>query len=257
MSLAQFQLAMTELIASPERCLDARWDPVSALARYELTARERRRLIDAVRQKGMSTHCALYRSHRITPIYTSLHLSCLALADRLEAELDEYWKSAEFSDRRFRLEIERFASFLKRRVEAGEIAIDSLTELLDFELASNELRFLPRRRILLEAGNLARCTREDPARVHPLLRVARFSHDPKLLFAAVAHGYPGDSLPRQESHVVLSVLHDAAPQLLTLERELGALLWELQQSAPFRGSDAQFASLAERGLIIRRMVSRS
>src|SRR5262245_58707380 len=121
MSLAEFQLAMTDLIASPERCLDARWDPVGALARYELTARERRRVIDTGLQKGMSTNRALYRSHRVTPIYTSLHLSCLALGSQLEAELDEYWKSAEFSDRRFRLEIERFAHFLKRRVENGAL----------------------------------------------------------------------------------------------------------------------------------------
>jgi hypothetical protein len=250
MSLAQFQLAMMDLIASPERCLDARWDPVSALARYDLTARERRRVIDAVRQKGMATNCALYRSQRVTPIYTSLHLSCLALANRLETELDEYWRSGEFSDRRFRLEIERFAHFLKRRIEDGALAIACLPELLDFELASNDLRNLPRRRLLAETTGLASSVREVPARVHPLVRVARFSYDTRSLFAAIAHGDPCDTLSRQESFVVLSVQDDPSPQVLPVERELGALLWELQQSGVFRGSDAQFASLAQRGLII-------
>jgi hypothetical protein len=250
MSLAEFQLAMTELIASPERCLDARWDPVSALARYDLSARERRRIIDAVRQKGMSTNCAIYRSHRVTPIYTSLHLSCLALANRLETELDEYLKSEEFSDRRFRLEIERFAHFLKRRLASGALAIDCLPELLDFELASNELRSAPRRRLLAETAGFAACARDVPARLHPLVRAARFSHDTRSLFAAIAHGDACDVLPRQESFVLLSVLQEPAPQVLPTDREIGTILWELQQSGAFHGSDAQFASLAQKGLIV-------
>lgn len=250
MSLAEFQLAMMDLIASPERCLDARWDPVRALARYDLTARERRRVIDAVRQKGMATNCALYRSQRVTPIYTSLHLSCLALANRLETELDEYWRSEEFSDRRFRLEIERFAHFLKRRVAGGALPVACLPELLDFELASNDLRLLPRRRLLAETAGLAASTRDAPARVHPLVRVARFSYDTRSLFAAIAHGDPCDTLPRQESFVVLSVQNDPSPQVLPLERELGAALWELQQAGEFRGGDALFASLAQGRLVI-------
>ncbi len=255
MSLAEFQLAMMDMIASPERCLDARWDPVGALARYDLTARERRRLIDAVRQKGMSTNCALYRSHRVTPIYTSLHLSCLALANRLEAELEDYWKSEESSDRGLRLEIERFARFLKRRVASGALPIDCLPELLDFELASHELRHLPRRRLLAETAGSSPRAPGDPHHLHPLVRVARFSSDTRSLFAAIAHGDASDTLPRQETFVLISVLQDPAPQVLPAERELGAILWELQQSGAFRGSDAQFASLAQRGLIVS--VSRS
>lgn len=251
MSLADFQLAMAHLIASPERCLDARWDPVGALARYELSARERQRLVDAVRQKGMSTSCSLYRSNRVTPIYTLLHLTCLALADRLEVELDEYWKAVEFSHQQFKREIEGFALFLKHRVASGKLAVECLPELLDFELASNELRFLPRRRLLAETAELGPCTRRDRPRLHPLVRVAHFSNDATRLFAAVAHGEPTDTLPRQDSYVVLSVQREVTPEVLPLDRALGALLWELRTSGAFRGSDAQFASLAEMGLIVR------
>lgn len=251
MSLAEFQLAMADLIASPERCLDARWDPVGALARYELTPRERRRLIDAVRQKGMSTNCSLYRSSRVTPIYTLLHLSCLALADKLENQLDEYWKSAEFSDLQYRSEIERFALFLKGRVAAGALAIDYLPELLDFELASNDMRFLPRRRLLAETAMLDPRTRDARPKLHPLIRVARFSSDAAQLFAAVAHGDATDSLPLQESYVLLSVRRAVTPEVLSMERALAALLWELQTAGVFRGNDAQFASLAESGVIVR------
>jgi hypothetical protein len=255
MSLAEFQLAMRDLIASPERCLDARWDPVSALARYDLTALERRRIVDAVRQKGMSTNCALYRSHRVTPIYTALHLTCLALANQLESELDEYFKSVECADSRVRLEIERFARFLERRVASGALPIDCLRELLDFELASNDLRTLPRRRLLAETAELPHCTRDVAARLHPLVRVARFSYDTRALFATIAHGDATDTLPRKESFVLISVQQDPAPQVVPVDRELGRILWELQQTGVFRGSDAQFDSLAQRGLIVP--VSRS
>ncbi len=255
MSLAEFQLAMRDLIASPERCLDARWDPVSALARYDLTALERRRIVDAVRQKGMSTNCALYRSHRVTPIYTALHLTCLALANRLESELDEYFKSEECADTSLRLEIERFARFLERRVASGALPIECLPELLDFELASNDLRTLPRRRLLAETAGLPPCTRDVAPALHPLVRVARFSYDTRALFATIAHGDATDTLPRQESFVLISVQPDPVPQVVPVDRELGPILWELQQTSAFRGSDAQLDSLAQRGLIVS--VSRS
>ena len=68
MSIAAFQQALCDLIASPRLCRELRAAPDGVLAHYELTERERTRLMQAVRQPGMSTNCTLYRSNRVTPI---------------------------------------------------------------------------------------------------------------------------------------------------------------------------------------------
>jgi len=91
MSVASFQQALCDLIASPRLCLALRANPQDTLAGYQLSARERTRLMEVVWQRGMSTNCTLYRSNRVTPIYTLLNFTCRALGDQLAAVLDEFW----------------------------------------------------------------------------------------------------------------------------------------------------------------------
>ena len=69
MSVASFQQALCDLIASPSLCRALRSDPDDVMANYELSDRERRRLVEAVWQRGMSTNCSLYRSNRVTPLH--------------------------------------------------------------------------------------------------------------------------------------------------------------------------------------------
>ena len=95
-------------IASPQLCLAMRSNPPSVLAGYDLTPREKRRLVAVVNQRGMSTNCTLYRANRLTAIYTLLPLTCVVLGKHLKTELDLYWETHPSRDLQFKQECERF-----------------------------------------------------------------------------------------------------------------------------------------------------
>jgi hypothetical protein len=198
MTLPAFQQALCQLIASPELCVDAREDASPFLSQFDLTERERERLQDIVRQRGMSLNCTLYRSNRITPLYTLLHYTCVVLGDELKGHLDAYWRDAELHDLEFEQEIHRFARFLRERTSDPLVI-----EVLDFEMALNELRFAPRRRILEEIGE---SEDGDAYVVHPLVRVVRFEHEPGELLDALARGEVPRDKPRSEFFLVLSAI---------------------------------------------------
>ena len=203
MSLLAFQQALCELIASPVLCIAVRSNP-RVLEQYELTQRERDRLADVVSQRGMSTNCTLYRSNRITPIYTLLHYTCLVLGDQLQKVLDSYWSSDTLRDLEFKQETRRFASFLKKLIQQRVIKDDIVEEVLDLELAVNELRFAPRRKILRELQTRGAADNE----LHPLMRIVRFTHDPRMILDALKMGVAPKDLPSIESYVLLSRIND-------------------------------------------------
>jgi hypothetical protein len=96
MSVASFQQALCDLIASPVLCKALRAAPDDVMAGYELSPRERTRLVEAVWQRGMSTNCSLYRSNRVTPLYTMLNATCRSLGDQFAPLLDAFWSSRNF-----------------------------------------------------------------------------------------------------------------------------------------------------------------
>src|SRR6266571_1465309 len=150
MSLQTFQQALCDLIASPNLSQKMRTHPEDVLRCYDLTPREQHRLVEVVCQRGMSTNCTLYRANRITPLYTLLPLTCFVLGDDLKHETELFWESYRDTDLQFKQEIDRFAELLMRRVRAKQIENPFLQEVLEFEIAVNELRFLPRRQIANE-----------------------------------------------------------------------------------------------------------
>lgn len=160
MTLAAFQQAMADLSGSPAHCLAARADPSAALARYELTERERARLAAVVRQPGMSVNCTIHRTTRLVPIHTLLPLTCAALGDALKRELDDYWATAERPTVRFDIEARRFADHLIARIESGEAQTrppaEALIDLVRLELAITTLQLAPPRRDDDEDGEDAR-----------------------------------------------------------------------------------------------------
>ena len=152
----------------------------------------------------MATSCTLYRSNRVTPIYTLLHYTCLVLGDRLKDTLDAYWAATELRDLQFRSEIERFASFLRERIAQGGLIDPHVEEVLEFELAVNELRFAPRRAIL---GTIGGGTDVSIApEVHALTRIVRFRHEPSAVLNALAEGRVPRGLPECETVLLLSVV---------------------------------------------------
>ena len=162
-------------------------DGEEVLARYDLSDRERRRLVAVSRQPGMSTTCTLYRVNRITPLYTLLPLSSFLLGERLLPEAERYWAEFPGSDLQFKYEVERFGGFLKRRLHSGDLEDPFLEEVLTFEMVATALRYAPRR------GPQA-----------DLVGVVRFRHDPTVILALLtAERRPPDDLPEGEFDLVL------------------------------------------------------
>ena len=249
MSLESFQRALCDLVASPDLCLAVREDSGAALAAYTLTARERERLAAVVWQRGMSTNCTLYRSNRITPVYTLLPFTCRALGGQFQPLIEAFWRARVFGDGQFLSEVDRFGMFLRRRIAEGGVASPFAGELLAFELARNELAFLPRKAALERVAALPAPDPAAPCALHPLARAVAFSHDPVALLDAAAAGALPTALPERAALVVLSVVTGALTVLqipeparlacrLTAE---GGALWPLASLAP---------DLARAGLLV-------
>ena len=189
------------------------------------------------------------RLDRSSPIHAMFPFTCLALGGRLESELDSFWKSLGFADLPFEAVLERFAHFLKRRVENGTVRIYFLPELLDFELAAHELRFTARgpyleggapreARVLVQRG--------QQLELHPLMRISRFPCDAEALFETLAHGDCIDCNVRShETFLLLSVLRDVSPQVVPVPPALGRKLWALQCVGRFGGCEADVRAANE------------
>lgn len=249
MTLAAFQQALCELIRSPDVCLDVRDGDAGFLGRYDLSPRERARLEDIVWQRGMSTNCTLYRMNRVTPIYTLLHYTCLVLGDGLKATLEDYWAASELRDLEFKHEIHRFARFMRERLQTSASADPFVEEVLEFELAVNELRFAPRRDILARLRMQAAAEGETGPCLHPLVRVTRFRHEPTELLAALAQGRVPRELPEGECFLLLSVV-DEDLDARTLDLRLGRALWDVQAGSCAQ-PDGVLDELAAGGLVLR------
>lgn len=186
------------------------------------------------------------RLDRSSPIRTLLPYTCLSLGGRLEGELATFWKSVGFANLAFEAVLERFAHFLKRRVENGTVRIYFLPELLDFELAAHELRFTARAPYL-EGGEprephvlVQRGTRLE---LHPLMRVSRFPCEAEALFETLAQGDCIDCNVRShETFLLLSVLRDPNPEVVPVAPALGRKLWALQCVGRFGGCEADVAA---------------
>jgi hypothetical protein len=191
---------MSDLVASPALCDLVLAQPEAALGDYELSDRERRRIVGTVGQPGMRLNCTLYRINRITPLYTLLKMTCELLGDDLMPQVEAFWAESK-TELQFSSEIELFAVHLRRALDAGELSDPYLAEVLDFELAMSALQFAPRRRVL--AG-----VREpgpgEPVRAHPLMRAVGFRHDPYAVLEPLAEDRrPPAGLEEGDFHLLL------------------------------------------------------
>jgi hypothetical protein len=139
-SLDQFQRALADAVASPQRCLALRQDS-SLLDAYDLEPRERQRLLAMVCHEGMSHNCTLYRANRLTPLVRSLPRTCELLGDRLAGVLEKFWVDQPDAEVQFKLEAERFGQYI---LEQGILDIeqdDHLFCVLQEEIDSLDERF--------------------------------------------------------------------------------------------------------------------
>lgn len=143
MSARDFQLAFASLIASPETCCELLTAERSFFSRFDLTEKEKLRLHAIVRQKGISACCSLYRMNRVTPVYSQLSNTCALLKDRLIPLVEEFWQYLAKPSLQFREEVLEFGNFLMNKINAGIISMPYLKEVLQLEIAMNELSYLP------------------------------------------------------------------------------------------------------------------
>jgi hypothetical protein len=169
-----YQRALSDLIADPALCLDARRDAEGALAPYDLTPREKRRLAGIVHQKGMSVCCTLYRMNRLTPLATLLPLTCQLLGDERFFELaTQFWRLRR-TEMQYSSETEAFRDYLEFSVAGGRIDEPCLLEVINFEVALNRLQF----GINNMSGNTADSQTE----------VVHFSHNPQDVLVPLSDG---------------------------------------------------------------------
>lgn len=177
-----FQQAMCDLVASPELCIALIESPEEVLGRYDLSERDRRRLVEVVQQPGMLVNCSLYRANRLSPIYNLVPHTCFLLGNALLDEATEFWKDFKETRLQFHEEVKRFGDFLRQRVEMGALQNPMLAEVLEYELALNEFRYNPRLDVLARLEqNTTVASESKRVQLHPLIRVLLFRHEPRQL----------------------------------------------------------------------------
>jgi hypothetical protein len=221
MSLAGFQRAFCTLIATPGLCSDLRRDPDLVPAGWDLTPRERRRILALAAHRGMATTCSLYRANRLTPLWTLLPRTCFLLGGGLRSEIDLYLARERDADLQFASEVQCFAAHLRGRLASGALACPYLREVLELEVARQELPLLAG----TEAGRALFVLIP-----HPLVRALAFDHEPSALLARLAERRPPpyDELPSGEFWLLIDA-RDGELRTLPLPARLGRALSALQR----------------------------
>ncbi|HET6762021.1 MAG TPA: hypothetical protein VFH27_00080 [Longimicrobiaceae bacterium] len=229
MSLLEYQRALAELAARPDLCRGIRQGEAAALDAWDLTPRERARVEASVRHAGWAVNCTLYRANRLGPIYTLLPRSCFLLGDRFRDEAERFWTLHPRPDFMTRREIPRFAGYLQDRLREGAIDDPYLGEVLPYELASFELGLMPRRQLTEETPVHAWVAPGTPLRLHPVVRLLAFSHDPEPMLAALARFEAGPrDWARGEFYLLLDGRRESR-QMARVDPALGRLLRQVAE----------------------------
>jgi hypothetical protein len=244
-TLSSFQWALVDLAASPTLCRAAQTSS-TVFDRYDLTERERRRLEDLVRQRGMATQCALDRAQRMGPLSASFSGACLLLGERLPALVDAFWEADRARALPDLPELEGFAAFLRDRLANGELEDPFLDEVLAFEQALHELKLAPACAPGPEGAG-ARLGGEGLS-LDPRVRLVAFRHDPTVVLGHLALGTrPAADLP-SGVHFLLLRAEGAQVSFQTLEQSLGEAAQTVKVGAAVELSSDERALLIESGL---------
>lgn len=114
MSLQAFQQALVDLTLAPQHARRLARGDLNVLEPYDLNEREVERLLDVVRQPGMSVNCTVARGNRFDAIGEVFPMTCVLLEPVLRELLAELWEKVRPSNYHFAGEEEAFASILRR-----------------------------------------------------------------------------------------------------------------------------------------------
>jgi hypothetical protein len=189
MTLHAFQHALADLSASLEMGERVLADPDAALAPYDLTPLERRRIEAAAKQQGLRVNVYLYRYNRIITLMTVMPGTMLLLGADGRAVADQYWTEGG-PDRNMRRESEHFARFLLAEIDAGRITVPYLRDAVNFEIARYQIAMAPGTMLHQQVAEAAERWPDGPLALHPLIRVVAFAHDPATLLSHLAWKRP-------------------------------------------------------------------
>jgi|GEM_PF-3311948 len=139
MSLQSFQRAVVELTLAPWKSRALRQGDSGVLAGYDLTCRERDRIVDIVGQPGISVHCTLSRGNRFEVIHGVFPMTCVLLRPKLRQVLDEHCQEHRPANYQLEGEQTAFAAIVSRKIAAGELVIEYLPEIFAYEMACMDL----------------------------------------------------------------------------------------------------------------------
>lgn len=181
MSLLAFQRAIVDLTLAPGRVRRLLQGGERELDRYDLTERERQRVLYAIRQPGMALNCTIARGNRFEAVAELFPMTCTLLKPVLRGLLDELWEDAPPTSYQFAGEEEAFMGMVRRKIESGEVAIEYLDEIFEYESRCAELAQRMRGQDGTDEGSEA---------------IVEFRHQPDLLLGPLSeHVAPPSGLP--------------------------------------------------------------
>src|SRR5262245_11242779 len=139
MSLQGFQQAIVDLTLAPAMGRALRAGDARVLENYELTRRERDRLVAVAAERGMLVNCTLARGNRLEVIFEAFPMTCILLQGMLRPVLDELWESHRPSHYQLAAEADAFVVFISRKLADGTLDIEYLPEIFAYELACRGL----------------------------------------------------------------------------------------------------------------------
>ena len=139
MSLRGFQQAAVDLTLTPESFRALRRGECALLDPYNLNERERNRLLEIARQPGMAMNCSLARGNRLEVIVGAFPKTCTLLKPWLPRLLDELWEQRKPDNYQLIGEEDAFAAFIAHKVSQGDLAVEYLAEIFNYELACYDL----------------------------------------------------------------------------------------------------------------------
>src|SRR5687767_463789 len=100
------------MVASSDFRTLVQQQPETALHDFNLTERERIRLISVAAQPGMRVNTAIHRANRLSTVAQTMPFTCFLLSTRMQAVFDRYWDAYPTESLQLPIECERFATFL-------------------------------------------------------------------------------------------------------------------------------------------------
>jgi hypothetical protein len=171
MSLQAFQQALVDLTLAPGRTRRLIRGDLTILEPYDLDERESRRLLDAIRQPGMSLNCTIARGNRFDAIGEIFPMTCVLLEPVLRELLDELWEDVRPTNYQFAGEEDAFAGIVRRKLATGELCIEYLDEIFAYECLCWEM---------------AQQMRNQTDSHHEIDAILEFHHPPDLLLPPLA-----------------------------------------------------------------------